>query len=73
MSSYVVPDLRQMAPERYAALASIVLEGALAERGMPGFADQLTPAELEQLRAYMLSEARGAYDAQQTASKGNST
>jgi PQQ-dependent dehydrogenase (methanol/ethanol family) len=37
---------------------SVVLDGALAEHGMVGFADQLKPAEAEAIRAYLIGEAR---------------
>ncbi len=63
-SSLVVPDLRQMSRERHQSFESIVLGGALAERGMPGFAPLLTPQDLAPLRAYIVSQARRAFEAQ---------
>jgi PQQ-dependent dehydrogenase (methanol/ethanol family) len=66
-SSYVVPDLRFLSRERHEAFADIVLGGTLSARGMPSFADRLTPDELERLHAYIVEEARLAYDEQQQA------
>jgi PQQ-dependent dehydrogenase (methanol/ethanol family) len=37
---------------------SVVIDGALAERGMASFARFLTPKDAEDIRAYVLSEAR---------------
>ena len=66
-SSYVVPDLRFLSPERHETFADIVLGGTLSARGMPSFANRLTPDELEPLHAYIVEEARLAYDEQQQA------
>jgi quinohemoprotein ethanol dehydrogenase len=66
-SSLIVPDLRQMTASRYEAFESIVLGGALAAKGMPSFAELLTPADLAPLRAYIVSRARKAFEAQAAA------
>ena len=52
----VLPDLRRSTPGTYAALEKI-LDGSLAERGMPRFAELEKPAVAE-LRAYLLDERR---------------
>jgi PQQ-dependent dehydrogenase (methanol/ethanol family) len=39
------------------AFQSVVLDGALEERGMVSFADTLTPDKLEDIRAFLLQEA----------------
>ena len=64
-SSFLVPDLRMMSPERYAAFEDIVLNGALRGTGMPGWSDTLTKADIAPLRAYIVDEARKAYEKQQ--------
>jgi quinohemoprotein ethanol dehydrogenase len=58
LSSGPLPDLRytpMMLTEE--GFASIVLEGSLATRGMPGFAADIGPAEAEAIRAYLLELA----------------
>jgi len=42
---------------------SIVHDGMLSENGMVGFSDTLTPARIEDIRAYVLTEARLAEEA----------
>ncbi len=65
-SSFLVPDLRMMSAERHQAFEDIVLRGALKGTGMPPFESMLTPAEVAAVRAYVVSEARKAYEKQQT-------
>ncbi len=65
-SSFLVPDLRMMSAERHAAFEDIVLRGALRGTGMPPFEGMLTPEEVEGVRAYIVNEARKAYEKQQT-------
>ena len=36
----------------------VVLDGVLEEQGMVSFADTLTPTKLEDIRAFLLQEAR---------------
>ncbi|MBC54885.1 MAG: PQQ-dependent dehydrogenase, methanol/ethanol family [Gammaproteobacteria bacterium] len=58
LSSGPLPDLRytpMMLTE--AGFASIVLEGSLSSRGMPGFGADIGPAEAEGIRAYLLELA----------------
>jgi quinohemoprotein ethanol dehydrogenase len=50
------PDLRRSAPATFDALPNIVLKGALAGRGMPGF--RFTDAEMTAIRSYILDERR---------------
>ena len=40
------------------AWQSVVLGGALADRGMISFAKYLTPKDAENIRAFVLSEAK---------------
>jgi mono/diheme cytochrome c family protein len=50
-----IPDLRRSAPAVYASLPAIVLEGAYAARGMPGFGPWLSADDVASLRDYLLS------------------
>ncbi len=52
----VLPDLRRSTPGTYAGLEKI-LDGSLAERGMPRFAE-LDQTAVAELRAYLLDERR---------------
>jgi quinohemoprotein ethanol dehydrogenase len=52
----ILPDLRRSTPGTYTALEKI-LDGSLAERGMPRFAE-LDKAAIAELRAYLLDERR---------------
>jgi quinohemoprotein ethanol dehydrogenase len=61
-----VPDLRRSGMIRdAAAFRAVVREGALQKRGMPSWDDLLTEAEVEQIRAHLVSTARAAYAQQQ--------
>jgi PQQ-dependent dehydrogenase (methanol/ethanol family) len=64
-SSFLVPDLRMMSAERHQAFEDIVLRGALRGTGMPSFEGMLTPEEVASVRAYVVDEARKAYEKQQ--------
>jgi PQQ-dependent dehydrogenase (methanol/ethanol family) len=64
-SSWLVPDLRYTSPERHAAFEEIVLRGSLRGNGMPDFDAYMKPEELTPLRAYIVSQAQAAYEAQQ--------
>ena len=58
MTAGPIPDLRytpMLLSE--AGFASIVLEGSLSSRGMPGFGADIGPAEAEGIRAYLLELA----------------
>jgi quinohemoprotein ethanol dehydrogenase len=56
--NHVLPDLRFSAMLEPAAWQSVVLKGALAKNGMIGFEKFLGTAEIEAIRAYVISEAR---------------
>ena len=55
VSGGVLPDLRKSDPKVYGELEDVVLRGAYLGRGMPAFADYLGPADVEALRAYVLT------------------
>jgi PQQ-dependent dehydrogenase (methanol/ethanol family) len=56
---YILPDLRRSATiGDAAAFRSIVLGGALAERGMASFRDYLTEEQVEAIRAWANGEAK---------------
>lgn len=50
-------DLRFMTPEVRAQFKEIVLDGALKDKGMIGFADILTPADADAVNAYLIARA----------------
>ncbi|MES2724017.1 MAG: c-type cytochrome, partial [Pseudomonadota bacterium] len=60
-SGAYLPDLKKsqmlLAAESW---KSVVIDGALKDRGMAGFARFLTPKDAEDIRAYVLTEARNA-------------
>jgi quinohemoprotein ethanol dehydrogenase len=59
-----IPDLRRSAvPTNFTALKQIVLDGGLVQLGMPKF--DLTEAELQQIRAYIIQQSWASYEAQQ--------
>ena len=61
-----VPDLRRSGFLSDAtAFESVVRGGLLEKRGMPSWNDLLTSAEVEQIRAHLVSVARDAYGKQQ--------
>ncbi len=66
MSGGVLPDLRKLPPERHALWSEIVLDGALAERGMPGFAGRLSAAEAAAIQQYVIQRA---HDTRQVAAQ----
>jgi len=49
----LLPDLRRSAPSLIDDLEIVVLQGALAAKGMPSFAGELTPAQVDDLKAYL--------------------
>ena len=62
----VVPDLRRSGfLHDAAAFRSVVRGGALEKAGMPSWDDLLSDAEVEQIRANLISVARQAYARQQ--------
>jgi alcohol dehydrogenase (cytochrome c)/quinohemoprotein ethanol dehydrogenase len=58
VSAGAYPDLRRTPLLGEEAFEGVVLGGALAPRGMPGFARQLTRHDLAAIRAYLVSRAR---------------
>jgi mono/diheme cytochrome c family protein len=63
--SSVFPDLRYAAALNAEALfKAIVIDGALQNNGMVSFAAQLSPQDAEAIRAYVVSLANVAKDAQ---------
>lgn len=66
VSGGVLPDLRRSMVLRDQALwGQIVHGGARNEQGMPGFGAWMSPAQAEQVRAYVASEARTLYQSEQ--------
>ena len=53
----VLPDLRRSAPTVLQGLEKVLVNGALADRGMPAF-DYLDKNAIAELRAYLLDERR---------------
>jgi mono/diheme cytochrome c family protein len=61
ISSGVLPDLRWSPTSADAdAWKAVVLEGQRASAGMVSFANQMTPADAEAVRAYVVHQAHGA-------------
>ena len=50
----ITPDLRRMLPGTHEAFRGIVMGGALVANGMPRWDDQLTPADVEAVHAYLI-------------------
>jgi quinohemoprotein ethanol dehydrogenase len=57
-----VPDLRLASKEIWGQYQNIVIGGALADQGMASFKDQLTPADVEAIRGYILQQSHLAWD-----------
>lgn len=67
----VIPDLRFSAVLNNAALwAQIVREGALASRGMAAFGEEVSAADAEAIRAYVIGRNRFARSQQELTRKG---
>jgi quinohemoprotein ethanol dehydrogenase len=60
-----IPDLRRTSAATHAVFNDIVMRGALQARGMPGFDDVLSEAQVAQVQAHVISVAREAYAAEQ--------
>jgi PQQ-dependent dehydrogenase (methanol/ethanol family) len=56
-----IPDLRELSEAKHKILKDIVIGGALRAGGMPPFPD-MTDAELEALRAYLINQAWARYE-----------
>jgi quinohemoprotein ethanol dehydrogenase len=61
----ITPDLRKLSPGMHATFKDIVLKGAFASVGMEGFSDVLDEHDVDDIHAYLMSEQRRAYEAQQ--------
>lgn len=59
-----IPDLRRASASTHAEFLGIVIGGARAEKGMPAFKD-MSVADGEAIRAFVLNQAWAAYNAQQ--------
>lgn len=57
ISASALPDLRYIDAETHRRFNAIVLGGGLSRRGMPGFADLLTAAQVEKIHAYVVKRA----------------
>ncbi len=58
VSGLLIPDLRGSATiHAREAWDSVVRDGALRERGMASFSDQLDPQQSEAIRAYVIAQA----------------
>jgi quinohemoprotein ethanol dehydrogenase len=57
----VTPDLRWSTENVHSMWQDIVIDGALASRGMVGFGEHVSPADAEAIRQYVLSEANRLY------------
>jgi quinohemoprotein ethanol dehydrogenase len=60
ISGSSVPDLRYATAATHHQFASIVLDGARQQGGMPSFKDALKPEEVRAIEAYILSRAAAA-------------
>jgi PQQ-dependent dehydrogenase (methanol/ethanol family) len=60
-----VPDLRKSSKETFAAYQDIIRGGIFSTRGMPKFADTVSEADVEKIKAYISLKAWEAYDKQQ--------
>lgn len=67
ISGGLVADLRQSSDATREHFQQIVLQGALKPLGMPSFDDALTPAEVEQIKAYVMAREYEDYTARQAA------
>ncbi|MCH2171728.1 PQQ-dependent dehydrogenase, methanol/ethanol family [Myxococcota bacterium] len=57
-----VPDLRFSSPEVHERFVDITLGGIRADRGMPSFADVLTPSQVRQIQAWLISRGHQSLD-----------
>jgi quinohemoprotein ethanol dehydrogenase len=65
----LLPDLRTLSPGLHQAFYDIVLNGALASKGMGRWDDVLSRADAESIHAYIVDQAWQAYQAQTAAAK----
>jgi quinohemoprotein ethanol dehydrogenase len=64
VSAGILPDLRMSSKAVHDNFQKIVLDGVLAKKGMPGFADVLKPEDVEAIHAYIIDSARVGREAQ---------
>ena len=57
MSAGVLPDLRMLDKTKHAVFNTVVLEGTLSARGMPGFKHLLSADDVEAVRQYVIKRA----------------
>lgn len=62
-----IPDLRYMPPEAHAQWYAIVLGGSHRAQGMMPFAGKMTPAQADDIHAYVIDRAWAAYKSQSAA------
>jgi quinohemoprotein ethanol dehydrogenase len=60
----LLPDLRTLSPGLHQSFYDIVLNGALAPKGMGRWDDVLSRADAESIHAYVVDQAWQAYNAQ---------
>ena len=58
----VIPDLRFMSAETHSEFNAIVLGGARSDRGMVGFADQVSAEEAAAIHDFVISRANDDWD-----------
>ena len=64
MSAGVLPDLRFSSKAVHDNFQKIVLDGVLAKKGMPGFADVLNKEDVDAIHAYIIDSAKLGREAQ---------
>ena len=55
----VLPDLKYSSAATLNGLQKIVLDGALLNEGMPSFKQSLAPADVDAIRAFVISQRNG--------------
>ena len=53
-----LPDLGHLTKEKFDIIGDIVLKGMLAQTGMPDFGSRLSAADLENIKKYIVAEAK---------------
>ena len=53
-----LPDLGHLTKEKFDIIDGIVLKGMLEQTGMPNFGSRLSPADLENIKKYIVAEAK---------------
>ncbi|KAA0571529.1 PQQ-dependent dehydrogenase, methanol/ethanol family [Azospirillum sp. Sh1] len=61
VSGGLMPDLRKVDPTIYDSMEAIVLGGALEDQGMPNFGKYLLPADVEKIKAYIVSRRKASF------------